>query len=70
MSAISLFPVPRSDDLPDDLREVIEANAAKRASCPNVFLAYGYKPDHFRAFFHFYDALMKGPRGSRGPSAR
>ena len=46
-----------------DLRAKVEANAAKAGFTPNVFLAYGYKPEHFRAFFHYYDVLMKGPSG-------
>ena len=57
---ISRFPVPEPETLPDDLREVVEANAKKAGFIPNVFLAYGYKPEHFRAFFHYYDVLMKG----------
>jgi uncharacterized peroxidase-related enzyme len=60
---ISRFPVPALADLPQDLQEVIETNAKKAGFIPNVFLAYGYKPDHFRAFFHFYDVLMKSPSG-------
>jgi len=60
---ISRFPVPAPETLPEDLREVIEANAKKAGFIPNVFLAYGYKPEHFRAFFHYYDVLMKGPSG-------
>ena len=57
---ISRFPVPAPETLPEDLREVIDANAKKAGFIPNVFLAYGYKPEHFRAFFHYYDVLMKG----------
>ena len=63
MSAISRFPVPAPDDLPADIREVIEINAKKLGFVPNVFWAYAWKPDHFRAFFQFYDSLMKGPSG-------
>ncbi|HEX9126509.1 MAG TPA: alkylhydroperoxidase, partial [Methylomirabilota bacterium] len=58
---ISRFPVPDPETLPEDIRKVVEANAAKAGFTPNVFLAYGYKPEHFRAFFHYYDVLMKGP---------
>ena len=60
---ISRFPVPPLESLPDDIREVVEANTAKAGFTPNVFLAYGYKPEHFRAFFHYYEALMKSPSG-------
>jgi uncharacterized peroxidase-related enzyme len=63
MSAISRFPIPALEDLPEDIRDVIEANARKLGFVPNVFWAYAWKPDHFRAFFRFYDALMKGPSG-------
>jgi uncharacterized peroxidase-related enzyme len=63
MSTISRFPIPAPDDLPADIREIIEANAEKLGFVPNVFWAYAWKPDHFRAFFRFYDALMKGPSG-------
>jgi uncharacterized peroxidase-related enzyme len=63
MSAISRFPVPTFDDLPEDIREVIETNAKKLGFVPNVFWAYAWKPEHFRAFFQFYEALMKGPSG-------
>ncbi len=60
---ISRFPVPDPAALPDDLREVIEANAKKAGFIPNVFLAYAWKPDHFRAFFHYYDVLMRAESG-------
>jgi uncharacterized peroxidase-related enzyme len=63
MDTVSRFPVPALDDLPADIREVIEANAKKLGFVPNVFWAYAWKPDHFRAFFQFYEALMKGPSG-------
>ena len=60
---ISRFPVPAPETLPADIREVVDANTAKAGFTPNVFLAYAYKPDHFRAFFHYYETLMKGPSG-------
>ena len=63
MNAISRFPIPALDDLPEDIREVIVANSDKLGFVPNVFWAYAWKPDHFRAFFRFYDALMKSPSG-------
>ena len=60
---LSRFPVPAPESLPSDIREVVDSNTAKAGFTPNVFLAYGYKPEHFRAFFHYYDVLMKGPSG-------
>jgi len=60
---ISRFPVPEPAGLPDDIRQVIEANAKKAGFVPNVFLAYAWRPEQFRAFFQYYDALMRGPSG-------
>ena len=60
---ISRFPVPELAALPDDMRELVEATARKTGFVPNVFLAYAWKPDQFRAFFQYYDALMRGESG-------
>lgn len=56
--AISRFPVPELADLPDDIREMIEAVHEKSGFIPNVFLALAHRPDEFRAFFAGHDALM------------
>src|SRR5579885_2561928 len=55
---ISRFPVPRFEDLPPDLRERIVAVQEKSGFIPNVFLALAHRPDEFRAFFAYHDALM------------
>lgn len=55
---ISRFPVPELDELPDDIREMIETVQEKSGFVPNVFLALAYRPDEFRAFFAAHDALM------------
>jgi uncharacterized peroxidase-related enzyme len=60
---ISRFPVPDPSALPADVREAIEAASSKAGFTPNVFLAYAHKPEHFRAFFRFYEALMRGESG-------
>jgi uncharacterized peroxidase-related enzyme len=60
---ISRFPVPSLDELPDDIRERIEAVAEKSGFIPNVFLAFAQRPDEFRAFFAYHDALMERPSG-------
>jgi len=52
------FPVPDVETLPADLRERIEAETERAGFTPNVFLAYAYRPSHFRAFFAYYDALV------------
>jgi len=57
------FPVPRLEDLPDDIRERISAVAEKSGFVPNVFGALAHRPDEFRAFFAYHDALMEKQSG-------
>ncbi|AVO37103.1 peroxidase-related enzyme [Pukyongiella litopenaei] len=58
---ISRFPVPDLADLPDDIRARIEAVQEKSGFVPNVFLTLAHRPDEFRAFFAYHDALMDKP---------
>jgi uncharacterized peroxidase-related enzyme len=60
---ISRFPVPTLDELPDDIRTRIEAVAEKSGFVPNVFMVLAHRPDEFRAFFEYHDALMEKPSG-------
>ena len=60
---VSRYPVPRLEELPDDIRARIEAVAEKSGFIPNVFLALAHRPDEFRAFFAYHDALMEKPSG-------
>ena len=62
-SPISRFPVPELASLPDDIRERIEAVQAKSGFVPNVFLALAHRPDEWRAFFNYHDALMERDSG-------
>jgi len=55
---ISRFPVPRLDELPDDIRARIAQVQEKAGFVPNVFLTLAHRPDEFRAFFAYHDALM------------
>ncbi len=55
---ISRFPVPDLADLPVDIREKIVAVQEKSGFVPNVFLTLAHRPDEFRAFFAYHDALM------------
>ena len=52
------FPVPGIDQLPDDIRARILGVQEKSGFVPNVFLALAYRPEEFRAFFAYHDALM------------
>ena len=63
LPAISRFPVPSIDTLPEDLRQRILAVQEKSGFIPNVFLALAHRPDEFRAFFAYHDALMDKPGG-------
>ena len=56
---ISRYPVPEIAGLPDDIRTRILAVQEKAGFVPNVFLALAHRPDEFRAFFAYHDALME-----------
>ncbi len=58
---VSRFPVPDLVDLPNDIRERILAVQEKSGFVPNVFLVLAHRPDEFRAFFAYHDALMEKP---------
>jgi 4-carboxymuconolactone decarboxylase len=59
--AVSRFPVPALADMPADIRERIEKVQEKSGFIPNVFLVLAHRPDEFRAFFAYHDALMDKP---------
>ena len=63
MNAISRFPVPDLDTLPADIRTRIVAVHEKAGFIPNVFLAWAHRPDEFRAFFAYHDALLEKEGG-------
>ncbi|RQU23916.1 alkylhydroperoxidase [Burkholderia cenocepacia] len=58
---VSRFPVPALEDLPDDIRARIAAVQEKSGFIPNVFLTLAHRPDEFRAFMAYHDALMDKP---------
>ncbi len=62
-ASISRFPVPSLDQLPDDIRAMIETVQEKSGFIPNVFLALAHRPAEFRAFFAAHDALMDKSEG-------
>ena len=55
---ISRWPVPELAELPEDIRSRIQAVQEKSGFVPNVFLTLAHRPDEFRAFFAYHDALM------------
>jgi uncharacterized peroxidase-related enzyme len=55
---ISRYPVPTLSDLPEDIRARILEVQEKAGFVPNVFVTLAHRPDEFRAFFAYHDALM------------
>ena len=55
---ISRYPVPKLDELPGDIRARMLEVQEKAGFIPNVFVALARRPDEFRAFFAYHDALM------------
>jgi uncharacterized peroxidase-related enzyme len=60
---ISRFPVPELKDLPEDIRTRILSVQEKAGFVPNVFLALAHRPDEWRAFVAYHDALMEKDGG-------
>ena len=63
---ISRFPVPALENLPEDIRQKIVAVQEKAGFVPNVFLTFARRPDEFRAFFAYHDALLLRDTGLHG----
>ena len=61
--SISRYPIPRLEDLPEDIRARILDVQEKSGFVPNVFLALAHRPAEWRAFFAFHDALMEKDSG-------
>ncbi|CCD83791.1 conserved hypothetical protein; putative peroxidase related protein [Bradyrhizobium sp. ORS 285] len=62
-STISRFPVPAIASLPEDIRTRLLGVQEKSGFVPNVFLTLAHRPDEFRAFFAYHDALMEKDGG-------
>jgi uncharacterized peroxidase-related enzyme len=58
VSRISRYPVPTLAELPGDIRARILEVQEKAGFVPNVFVTLAHRPDEFRAFFAYHDALM------------
>ena len=62
--AISRYPVPTLEQVPADIRARILEVQEKAGFVPNVFLALAHRPDEWRAFVAYHDALMLKEGGS------
>lgn len=61
--AATRYAAPPIDKLPDDIRTRLLAVQEKSGFIPNVFVKLAYRPDEFRAFFAYHDALMEKDSG-------
>jgi uncharacterized peroxidase-related enzyme len=57
------FAPPPIDKMPEDIRARLAAVQEKSGFIPNVFLTLAYRPEEFRAFFAYHDALMEKESG-------
>ena len=55
---ISRYPVPALEAMPEDVRARILRAQEKAGFITNVFLMLAHRPDEFRAFMAYHDALM------------
>jgi uncharacterized peroxidase-related enzyme len=55
------YSAPDINTLPADVKERILAVQDKAGFVPNVFISLARRPDEFRAFFAYHDALMEKP---------
>lgn len=54
---ISRYPVPKINDLPQDLQETLAGATKTYGFTPNVLLALAHRPAELRAFLTYNDAL-------------
>jgi uncharacterized peroxidase-related enzyme len=60
---ISRYPVPELKDLPEDIREICLGAKESFGFLPNVLSALAHRPDEFRAFMAYNNALMNKESG-------
>ena len=54
---ISWFPVPEREELPEDVAKLFAKAESAIGFVPNVFQAFAYRVDHFRAWFSHFKQL-------------
>ncbi|NPD46940.1 peroxidase-related enzyme [Lentimicrobium sp. S6] len=60
---ISRFPIPTVNDLPEDIKETMLKVQEARGFVPNVLFALAHRPEEFRAFIKYNNAIMKKESG-------
>jgi len=61
--SISRYPIPKLEDLAEDIRARMLEVQEKAGFIPNVFLTLAHRPAEWRAFFAYHDALMEKESG-------
>ncbi|MGC8465401.1 MAG: peroxidase-related enzyme [Acidimicrobiales bacterium] len=51
------------DNVPSDIAAILESVQERSGFLPNIYRALAHRPDEFRAFFAYHDALMRSPSG-------
>ncbi|WP_288255171.1 peroxidase-related enzyme [uncultured Hydrogenophaga sp.] len=64
MAPKNRYPLPELNALPEDIQARIREVQDKSGFIPNVFLALARRPEEWRAFFAYHDALMLKETGS------
>ncbi len=57
------FGAPELDSLPEDIQTTITAVEEKAGFVPNVYSVLSRRPEEFRAFFAYHDAIMERESG-------
>ncbi|MGB7182646.1 MAG: peroxidase-related enzyme [Burkholderiaceae bacterium] len=64
------YPLPDINSLPKDIQSMMLSVQEKAGFVPNVFLKLARRPDEFRAFFQYHDALMLREESHLTPADR
>lgn len=54
---VSWYPVPDTEDLPEDLAKLFAKAEAALGFVPNVFRSMAYRPEHFRGWFSHFRSI-------------
>lgn len=68
--AISRYPIPDLESLPEDILSRILAVQEKAKFIPNVFLTLAHRPAEFRAFFAYHDAIIYRDGSTLSPAEK
>ncbi len=60
---VARWPIPERESLPEDLRGRMDEVEEQTGFLPNVFQHLAHRPDEWRAFFAYHDALMEREGG-------